>query len=178
MSEQTAPEGRAAGLPRSFETERLRLRPLQAEDRDLYVRLYTDAAVMRYVGAALSRERAQRAFQAVLGQMAQRPPVALYWAVQHSPSEPPFGLSALVFDGDRQSAEAGILLLPQEQGRGYATEVVAALANRTFFGTTLRFLRMIHSIGHPAMPRVLEKLDFVCDGIRDGLAHWRLDRIR
>lgn len=170
------------GLPRRFQTGRLDLRPLGDADRPLYVSLYTDANVMRHVGAPLSVEAASRAFEAVRRQMHRDPPKAWYWTACLRGPGREAGVLALAFDPGRGSAEFGMLLLPWAQGQGHATEAVAALVAHAFAGVAasgagsrIGRLRTRHASGHPAGPRVMEKLGFVAGPARDGMQHWYLD---
>lgn len=171
------------GLPRRFQAGRLDLRPLGHADRPLYVSLYTDADVMRHVGAPLSVEAASRAFEAVRQQMRRAPPQAWYWAACVRGSGRDAGLLALMFDPGRRSAEFGMLMFPWAQGRGHATEAVGTLVAHAFAdvgepGTRsgLGRLHTRHACAHPAGPRVMEKLGFVAAPVREGMEHWYLDR--
>ena len=51
----------------AFETDRLRMRPLRADDEALFLDLYTDAETMRYIGEPLSLERAKRSLRKLSG---------------------------------------------------------------------------------------------------------------
>src|SRR5690606_37537849 len=110
------------GLPRRFQTGRLDLRPLGDGDRPLYVSLYTDANVMRHVGAPLSVEAASRAFEAVRRQMHRDPPKAWYWTACLRGPGREAGVLGLAVDAGRGSAEFDMLFLPCGQGEGHATE--------------------------------------------------------
>ena len=46
----------------SFTTERLLIRPLNEQDKNLYVSLYTDVKIMRNIGEPLSTKAAEQAF--------------------------------------------------------------------------------------------------------------------
>lgn len=170
------------GLPCRFQTRRLDLRPLEDGDRPLYVALYTDAGVMRHVGAPLSPGAAGRSFERVQQQMRQRPPQAWYWVACLGGCGREAGLLALIFDAGRESAEFGMMMPAWAQGSGYATEAVGALvahalgegADRT--GPRLQRLHTRHVAGHPAGPRVMAKLGFREGPPGQGMSHWYLDR--
>ena len=171
------------GLPERFQAGRLDLRPLEDADRPLYISLYTDADVMCHVGAPLSTEAASRAFEAVRRQMRRDPPQAWYWVACVRGSGRDAGLLALMFDPGRGSAEFGMLMFPWAQGRGHATEAVAALVAHAFAdpgapgqGGGVSRLHTRHARGHPAGPRVMERLGFVAAPAGGGMLHWYLDR--
>lgn len=162
-------------LPSRFDTARLRLRELEAGDESLYIRLYTDPAVMQHVGEPLSPEAAGRAFAGVLRQMRRRPPAAWYWVVCLRADASEVGLLAAMFDDDGASAEFGMMLPAPAHSRGYATETVVTLVEHAFASAGLNRLRTRHLAGHPAVPRILRKLGFTRTEARQGMWHWHLD---
>jgi RimJ/RimL family protein N-acetyltransferase len=172
------------GLPCRFQTRRLDLRPLEDGDRPLYVALYTDAGVMRHVGAPLSPDAAGRSFERVQQQMRQRPPQAWYWIACLRGCGREAGLLALMFDPGRESAEFGMMMPAWAQGSGYATEAVGALVVHGLggegtpgAGACLQRLHTRHVAGHPAGPRVMAKLGFIAGPSGQRMSHWYLDRI-
>src|SRR5688500_16599960 len=145
----------------SLQTSRLHLRPLTDADRDFYCRAYTDPAVMARVGTPLSREAARGAFGRVLRQIATKPPRSHYWMLCKRDTQAVIGLMALVFDrDDRTSAEVGVLLVPDAQGQGNATEAIAVLADRIFVETKLTRLWTRHAPGHAAAVGLMRRLGF------------------
>jgi len=173
------------GLPCRFQTGRLALRPLEDGDRGLYVDLYTDAGVMRHVGAPLSPQAAGRGFEAVQRQMRLDPPRAWYWVARLRDSGREAGLLALMFDPGRESAEFGMMMPAWAQGSGYATEAVGALVAYALGSGEapapalgLQRLHTRHVPGHPAGPRIMAKLGFIGGSPGQGMAHWHLDRTR
>lgn len=175
--------GNVPGLSCRLETGRLDLRPLEDGDRPLYVGLYTEAGVMRHVGAPLSPEAAGRGFEGVVRQMRERPPQAWYWVACLRGSGRQAGLLALMFDQGRESAEFGMMMPAWAQGSGYATEAVGALVAHALggepahaAGLRLQRLRTRHVPEHPAGPRVMAKLGFIAGPPGQGMSHWYLDR--
>lgn len=163
-----------------LETPNLHLRPLIDADRALYCRLYTDEKVMAHVGSPLSSDAAQRAFARVLRQIAAVPARSRYWIVHVRATGDAVGLMALVPDvDDADSAEVGVLLLPEAQGRGYATEAIAALADRVFANSRLQRLWTRHASGHAAAVGLMHRLGFVADSSEaaaSALSRWQLLR--
>jgi RimJ/RimL family protein N-acetyltransferase len=163
-----------------LQTARLHLRPLVDADQEFYCRLYTDPAVMVRAGTPLSQEAAQGAFGRVLRQVAAKSPRAYYWMLCECDTQVVIGLMALVFDrDDRNSAEVGVLLLPNAQGQGHAAEAIAVLADRIFAETELTRLWTRHVRGHAAAVGLMCRLGFAlgtAEGDHPGTARWQLLR--
>ena len=139
---------------------RLHLRRLVSSDERLYCRLYTDPHVMRHVAAPLAPEAAQRAFRTVLRQLAGDPPRSHYWILVPRTGPAALGLMACVPDrGDPASAEVGVLLQGHAEGRGYAAEAIAALADEAF-GGSLRRLWTRHARDNALAGGLMRKLGF------------------
>ncbi|HJW45841.1 MAG TPA: GNAT family N-acetyltransferase, partial [Lysobacter sp.] len=94
---------------RALETVRLHLRPLGAEDETLYCHMYTDPELMRYVGAPLSADAAQRSFRLACRGDRNRPRRWMLWVISDIVTRAEIGLAGLV--GDDRSAEIGAMLL-------------------------------------------------------------------
>lgn len=164
----------------ALKTPNLHLRPLIDADQPFYCRLYTDATVMRHVGPPLPPESAQRAFARVLRQIAAVPARSHYWILCAPATGEALGLMALVPDlDDAGSAEVGVLLLPDAQGCGYATEAIAALADRVFADSGLQKLWTRHASGHAAAIGLMHRLGFVANAGEAAVPtqpHWQLLR--
>jgi RimJ/RimL family protein N-acetyltransferase len=157
-------------------TPRLLLRPMVEADAAIYTRLYTNGGVMRFVAAPLSLQAARRAFELVLAQARATPPRAHYWICHSRERGNDAGLLALLPDRDDDaSAEVGILLLPEAQGQGYATEAIAALADHALSGLVLQRLWTRHARDNQAMIGLMQALGFHPDaGASDGELRWSL----
>lgn len=142
-------------------TPRLHLRPLRRDDEAIYCALYTDAGVMRHVVEPLTAAAAQRAFAAVMRQLAAVPPQSHYWILASRGAGEALGLMALVPDReDGMSAEVGVLLFGPAQCRGYAAEAIAALADAVFAAPDHRRLWTRHGRENPAAVGLMRKLGF------------------
>ena len=97
-------------------TDSLVLRPLDRTDRALYIQLYTDAAVMRYIGACLKTEVASASFDKALALQGSQRVFAPRWVLLDTGTNQRCGLLGLFADGP--AAELGLMLLPSAQGRG------------------------------------------------------------
>ena len=154
-----------------LETERLRLRPLHADDLDAVAAWYADPEVMRYIGPGgpMSREDSERSLDRMranfdadgFGQL----------AVVRAEDGALLGrCGLLVWTADTFEAtnerdapgatelEVGWLIAREHWGRGYATE--AALAVRDYALGELGRTRLISLIrpGNVASERVAEKI--------------------
>jgi RimJ/RimL family protein N-acetyltransferase len=161
-------------------TPRLHLRTLSRADERLYCSLYTDAGVMRHVTEPLTPEAAQRAFQAVLRQMAVVPAQSCYWILAPRAGGDDFGVMALVPDhGGAESAEVGVLLVGSAECRGYATESIAALADAVFAGPAQQRLWTRHARDNAAVVALMHKLGFESleeAGAGPAPLRWQLER--
>jgi RimJ/RimL family protein N-acetyltransferase len=161
-------------------TPRLRLRALAPSDERFYCALYTDPGVMRHVGAPLDGEAAKRAFSAVVAQLDARPLRWRYWILETRDDAADLGLVAWVPDrGDPGSIEVGVLLVGAAEGRGYAAEALAALADATFADPAQRRLWTRHARGNGLAEGLMRKLGFApLADAPDGPAprRWQLER--
>ena len=166
-------------LDGDLHTSRLHLRTLSPSDEPLYCSLYTDACVMRHVAEPLSPQAAQRAFSAVLKQLAADPPRARYWILGAHEALGDLGLMAWVPDpGDAGSAEVGVVLAAPAACRGYAAEAIAALANAVFSQPASRQLWTRHARDNGPALGLMRKLGFMpldADGPPSQL-RWHLER--
>lgn len=144
---------------RALDTSRLQLRPLQACDEALYVRLYSDPVSMARIVAAQTPEAAARGFRAALASQAQPAPQRFFWAMHDRALDRAIGLLGLELDGPG-SGEVGALIAPEHQGRGYATEAIAALADHAFGTLGLQRLHTRHAAGHGLAHGLMQGLGF------------------
>jgi len=166
-------------MPGDLYTPRLHLRPLAQGDEQLYCSLYTDAEVMRHVSAPLAPEAAERAFRAVLRQLAAEPPQSRYWILAPREGGAELGLMACVPDRDEAgSAEVGLLLVVPAQCRGYAAESIAALAEEVFAAPPLQRLWTRHASDNAAATGLMRKLGFqrMEDTTGPAPVRWQLQR--
>lgn len=142
-----------------LDTPRLRLRPLQAADEALYVRLYCDPVSMARITAAQTPGTAARGFRAALAAQAQAAPRRCFWVMHDHTRGQSVGLLGLDLDGPG-SGEVGALIPPEHQGCGYATEAIAALADHAFGALGLQRLHTRHAAGHGLAHGLMQGLGF------------------
>ena len=80
------------------------------------------------------------------------------WVIREIQSLAPAGLLGL--DCNEQRAEVGALILPTHQGRGFAAEAIAAVADYAFDALGLTQLHTRHDGGHAAAAALMRKLGF------------------
>ncbi len=142
----------------TLHTPRLQLRPLAEGDRAFYVALYSDAETMQRVVAAQAPAAAARGFVVALASMHCSPPQRRFWVMRDGSG---LAVGLLGLDHDEPDAgEVGALIPPPYQGRGYATEAIAALADHAFGTLGLRRLHTRHAAGHGLAAGLMRGLGF------------------
>lgn len=144
-----------------FETERLRMRPLQAEDEALFLGLYTDAETMRHIGEPLSPKRAARSFRKVLQTADVSPPERVFLTILDKLTQRPLGLCAIVqFDAGMTRAEVGMMLAAEARAQGYSKECLAWLVTLTFAMFPIGEVWVQYSPGHSIAERLVISIGF------------------
>jgi RimJ/RimL family protein N-acetyltransferase len=141
----------------AFETERLCACPVRAEDEALFCRLYSDAETMRHIGDPLTARAAAARFQRIV----QAPAGAPYLFTLNLPDGNAVGLCGVVqvcVAGRR--AEVGMMLLPSDRSRGYATEVLSALTGAAFAAFPIDRVWVQYAPAHRAAERLVVRVGF------------------
>src|SRR5690349_7288901 len=121
-------------------TPRLQLRRLRAEDFEPLLRLYQDAALMRFMGGPRTRTQGEELFAANLTHWERHGFGPLAVQLREAPAAPGasaapeapesgaalLGRVALSFLEDGDDVELGYLFAAPWQGQGYACEAVEA----------------------------------------------------
>jgi RimJ/RimL family protein N-acetyltransferase len=105
------------------------LRPATAEDEWLTVALETDPLVMAHLGGPWSEDDARAAHAR---RVAAIPGGNWWFVVAPGPGQPPIGTIG-VWPSEcagEACSETGWMILPEHQGRGYASAALAALLDR------------------------------------------------
>jgi RimJ/RimL family protein N-acetyltransferase len=119
----------------TMETDRLRLRPMEARDEAMFCHLYTDPDVMRRIVAPLSAEAAAQSFRSARRHNAKGQPGHRFWAIDDKDSDTAIGMAALLRSGD--SAELGVMLRNGWWNRGISSEAFVPLIDHAFLGMGL-----------------------------------------
>lgn len=155
-----------------LDSERLLLRPLSRGDQELYCLLYTDPAVMARIARPQTLGEATRGFQASLRMQADPSNRRCVWAMCLKPSALALGLIGIDRD-DEGGAEVGVVLPVAQQGRGYATEAIGALAAHAFGALGLLRLHTRHAPAHGQAAGLMRALGFERVHADDSEHGWR-----
>ncbi len=116
-----------------IETDRLVMRSVSEDDERFYCDLYGDPRAMRFVGGPLSRERSERSFRIVLASRFRRPLRRIFMVIIERSSQRAIGIGGYQhINGRRRRVEAGMILKPESQGRGFGKEGLAGLVTHAF----------------------------------------------
>jgi RimJ/RimL family protein N-acetyltransferase len=144
-----------------FETKRLQIRPLQAEDEALYCGLYANADTMRFIGKPLSSERVARSFHKVLASASKQPPEHVFLTILDKATQLPLGICAIVqFDATMSRAEVGMMLKSEARSQGYAKECLPGLVTEAFAVFPIDEVWVQYSPGHSVAERLVASIGF------------------
>lgn len=115
----------------TFITPNTKVRLITAHDQALYLELYTDANIMRFIGKLYTKERVTQSFFHALKLTALSPWERLFFVIESNCRLQSFGLMGLTNTGDA-GVEFGIMLRQQVQGKGLASEVLQQCIARLF----------------------------------------------
>lgn len=116
-----------------LETTRLILRPFCLEDLDLIFRLYSDKEIMRYMpNDLMNLETAQTHLGKIVRDWTERPLTNCEMAVISKEDQKKIGRARIHLDLEADTAMIGWLLLQDQWGKGYATEMTQALLAHCF----------------------------------------------
>ena len=150
-----------------IETGRLRLRRLRPSDEPEMLALDSDPEVMRYVGSPPGprspAETAHRVRQWIAADHGPRG----WWVVEGKDDGAFHGLGLLLPMPDGGDVEVGYRLRRRSWGRGIATEAASALVDYAFRALELPRTVAVVYPENRASRRVLDKLGFVHDGLRE-----------
>ncbi len=146
--------------PAAFVSERLRYRPIREDDAELFVKLYSDPALMRHVAAALAPDAARRALAGVLAGMRAAPARCCFLVIEALRDDARLGIVGCPDLGALPDLEIGVVLLSPASGQGHGRESLSALADQLFRRDAVRSLwtRIEHANG--AAIRMVESIGF------------------
>lgn len=155
----------------------VRLRPLCARDEDLYIRLHASAQTMRHVSDPWDADTARARFASACRLTASSDPAYWIWAIAGSCQTEDAGIASLM--GGGASAEIGILLLPEWQGRGVGTQAVHRLTEYGFDTLGAERIESRQRVGNVGWQRLMERSGFKCvEGtiVQPNWLRWRRGR--
>ncbi|MCF8275202.1 MAG: GNAT family N-acetyltransferase [Flavobacteriales bacterium] len=142
-----------------LETERLRLRPLRADDLELFVDLDSDPEVMRYLtgGAPQSREHYEKRVPELLLYMSENPGLGL-WPTYLKDTNEFIGWYILKHLPDNGEVEVGFRIKKKFWSKGYSTEAGKALIKHGFETVGLEKIAAIVDPENLASQAVIKKI--------------------
>jgi len=156
-----------------FTTERLLIRPLIEQDRDLYFSLYCNEKIMRHIGKAFSQQEAENAFTRTLKAMQKEKPPVITWAIVTLDNNECIGIQALNWQTSKlmhkpntaniNQAEIGIMLTAESQGQRFPEESMTALIDYAFNALGLDKINAFYAKKNLKSKRVFDKLGFIFD---------------
>jgi RimJ/RimL family protein N-acetyltransferase len=145
-----------------LETDRLRLRPMRADDADALFAIYGDAEVMRYAGDGPFPDVSLVTSMLASVERLLADGVSLEWAVVEKAGDKLIGTCGLhSFDDAAGTAEVGCLLARAAWGRGVMSEALPAVF--AFGRDALGVTRLLADIDAPNTRsiRLFTRLGFV-----------------
>ena len=147
-----------------LETKKLLLRRVAEDDRHLFLRLFCDSSMMKYLGDVWTEETALDTLKEWQSEWGINN--YYYGVVVRKSDGMPIGVAGITEDTnpEEKGIEFAWFVLPEYQGMGYATEITRAIMKFVF--EDLQRERLFGET-HPenaASNRVLEKLGFTLKG--------------
>jgi RimJ/RimL family protein N-acetyltransferase len=150
-----------------IETPRLRLRRFRPGDEAALIALDSDPAVMRYVGSPPGVRPHDDTVERLRQRMAADHGEGGWWIVEGRADDTFHGVGLLLPMPEGGDVEVGYRLARRAWGRGIATEAASALVDHAFSRLALpRVVAVVYPDNLPSR-RVLAKLGFVSDGMRE-----------
>jgi len=139
-------------------TERLRLRRFTLDDRDWLAELHSDVEVMRYLGGPKDRLQSEELLHSRILQYYQDHPGLGIWMTTERSTGTPVGFHLLNHIQGESFIQVGFALLKTAWGRGYGTEMAAAVLRYGFIDLALPHIVAIANLENRASQHVLQKI--------------------
>jgi len=162
-----------------IETARLRLRRLRPADEAALIALDSDPAVMRYVGSPPGVRTHDETVERVRRRIEADHDEGGWWVVEGKNGDTFHGVGLLLPMPAGGDVEVGYRLARRSWGQGIATEAASALVDHAFSRLALPRLVAVVYPANLSSSRVLTKLGFALDGLREykgaSVLHFVLD---
>lgn len=154
----------------NFITERLLIRPLAAQDKVLFIKLYTDVKVMRNISPPLSHKKAEKAFHNTLKIMKKSQPSVMIWVIVNLADEKTIGIQGFTWpsmksehlnSGKYTTAEIGIMLLRNSNGKLIPEEATTALIEYAFNHLPIERINTFYAKDNFSVAKLAQKLGFI-----------------
>ena len=142
-----------------LQTERLRLRRFTSDDVDSFLRLISDAEVMRYIGDGKTdnREGAKTRLARIVRYYENYPGLGV-WATEQKSSGQVIGWFVLKYIPNTVEVEIGYLLQKAAWGQGFATEGARALLAYGFDKVGMDRIVAVANVANHASQNVMKKI--------------------
>jgi len=141
-----------------LETERCGLRRFTPDDRDWLRALYADAEITRYLGGVKSAEQTDTLLRSRILEYYEAHPGLGIWMTMERATGRRLGFHLLNHIQGESIIQVGFSLTKAAWGRGFATEVAAAVLRYGFVELGLPSIAGMASLGNIASQRVLAKI--------------------
>ena len=167
---------------RMIETERLILRPFEADDLDIIYRIYSDSETLYYTPFdPMNMEEAKQHLNRIIEEGKQVPRLSYELAVVLKETGEKLGRTHLLIDPETDTGMIGWLLLKEHRGKHYATEMTEALLTWCFDELHLHSANAVCNPENITSWKVLEKagmrrealLKQKCRYVKNGVTSWR-----
>ncbi len=155
--------------PISLRTPRLMLDSLSEQDWPLFLRLYQDPEVQRYISDPMDITDIRRRFELRLMRWEKTASHWLCLVIREKESGEAIGLTGFLAEwSPLQQAEVGYAMLPSYQGNGFAQESLLAVLAFGFRQCQFHKMKATVTVGNQASRRLLERCGFQLEGtLRD-----------
>ncbi|REL29997.1 GNAT family N-acetyltransferase [Thalassotalea euphylliae] len=156
----------SAKTKNSFETKRLLVRPLNSQDKALFVEMHTNEKIMKYTGGAVSSEAAHAKFVTSLRLNQIKGIQFKTWTIVSLQSNSPIGFQVLYKTDELpndQAVEIGIMIARHAQGKQIPEEAMGGLMQFAFSYLNIEKIIARFSKQNIATKRFVKKLGFVFD---------------
>jgi RimJ/RimL family protein N-acetyltransferase len=165
-----------------IETERLILRPFEADDIDIIFQIYSDSETLHYTPFdPMSREQAEQHLHRIIEEGKHVPCLSYELAVVLKESGEKIGRTHILIDPETDTGMIGWLLLKEHRGKHYAAEMTGVLLSYCFDELGLHRANAVCSPENTASWKVLEKagmrrealLKQKCRYVKNGVTSWQ-----
>ena len=146
-------------------SQRLMLRQMTAADWPLFYALHQDPAVIRYVCDVLSEAQIRQRFDSRLQPWTVQSPDMMARVIERLDNKASVGLIGVRSDWPNKQAEVGFLLLPSQQGQGFAGEALQSILQFAFQDCGYHKVVATVTAGNDPSLKLLQKHGFVQEGL-------------
>jgi len=117
----------------NFKVTNVSATSIKPEDKELYLKVYTDPEIMKFIGTPLSQERAECAWDASIEQETHIPVARRTWTLSENDPKRSIGIAAFGLENKEDKiATIGCMFVLEAHGKGYATEVLRKVTELAF----------------------------------------------